>query len=298
MAITVDWENKVINIPKSFMTFVSPILYNLDVNALRIALKDLEDDIEGMPYDDTHRHNSPVVLAGVTYARAFEVINGYTVTFEDGQYVVSCSGANHNLSDVKTLNQVSLVIGNAAGLVQVSSGGGGSLTASEVWTYNNRVLTSAAPPTSAQIVTAIDATSTKLDVPISTRLAASDYTVPPTAGANATAARIEMDANSTRLTALAADMAIALGDLGQIQTDIGALSIPTAAAIAADVWSHLIEAGYSAEEILKLIASYGQGNATGLESGSPVFKSIDGTKNRITATYLNGVRTVTARDVT
>lgn len=120
------------------MTLVTPTLYELDVNALRLALKDLEDDPDGMFAVDTHRHNTAVSLSGVTYARIFEVINGYTVEFEDGQYAVRCAGANHNLADVKVLNQVSLIIGNSAGLVEVGTGGSGSSptaaqVASAVW---------------------------------------------------------------------------------------------------------------------------------------------------------------------
>jgi hypothetical protein len=128
MAITVNWATKVINVPTSFLTLVSGgggpgSLYELDVNALRLALKDIEDG-EGMPYLDTHRHNSPTTLGGVTYARTFEIINGYTVKFDDtvpgvDHYTVRCAGANHNLADVKVLNTVSLIVGNSAGLIAV-----------------------------------------------------------------------------------------------------------------------------------------------------------------------------------
>lgn len=95
----------------------SPEVRELDVNALRLALKGLEDDPDGMPFPSTHNHNTEITLAGLTYARAVEIINGYTVQFEDGQYTVNCVGANHNLSDVKVANQVSLIVNNAAGLI-------------------------------------------------------------------------------------------------------------------------------------------------------------------------------------
>lgn len=62
------------------------------------------------------------------------------------------------------------------------------------------------------------------------------------------------------------------------------------------VWGAIIESGFSSAEILKLIAAATQGNATGLESGAPVFKGLDGTTDRITATYASGTRTVTGRD--
>lgn len=63
------------------------------------------------------------------------------------------------------------------------------------------------------------------------------------------------------------------------------------------VWSAIIESGFTSAQILKLIASATQGAATGLESGNPVFKSLDGTTDRITGTYTSGTRNVTARNV-
>jgi len=121
MIISINHLTKVIFIPKTSLTFLSGVLYELDVDAFRLALKDYEDDPDGMALIDTHRHNSIVSLGGVNYAQTFEIINGYTVEFEDGQYAVNCTGANHNLADVKVPNQVSLIVGNSAGLVVVQS---------------------------------------------------------------------------------------------------------------------------------------------------------------------------------
>jgi len=70
----------------------------------------------------------------------------------------------------------------------------------------------------------------------------------------------------------------------------------TAQTIRDAVWAAVLESGYSASDILRLIAAATQGSATGLEDGSPVFKSMDGTIDRITATYSAGTRTVTDRD--
>lgn len=128
MAISINHSTLVITIPQSFLTLVSGSLYQLDVNALRLALKDLEDDAVNMDLPDTHRHSTQVTLSGVVYARVVEIINGFTVTFEDGQYAVRCVGANHNLADVKNLNQVSLIIGNSAGLINGQ--------ASDFWGYS------------------------------------------------------------------------------------------------------------------------------------------------------------------
>jgi hypothetical protein len=65
---------------------------------------------------------------------------------------------------------------------------------------------------------------------------------------------------------------------------------------ASNPWIEVIESGLTAAEILRLIAAAVQGNATGLESGSPVFKGLDGTTDRITATYSSGTRNVTGRN--
>ena len=200
MAVSINWLTRVITIPFADLAPVGPGLYELDVNALRLELKGIEDGEEGMAFPDTHRHNAPVELSGVTYARTLEVINGYSVTFEylGTPYTVRCVGANHNLADVKTVNPVSLVVGNAAGLIAVSTTGG-------------------------------------------------------PAG-------------------------------------------PTAAAVAEAVWQRMIEAGLSAEAMLRLLAAQAAGNATGLEGPTTAFKSLDGTKDRIVGTVAGGTRTVTARD--
>jgi hypothetical protein len=135
MAISINWLTRVITIPISFMTLISGgggagSLYELDVDAFRLALKDIEDDDAGMTNDDTHRHNPEVTLAGVTYARTFEIINNYTVTFEElgggAHYTVRCVGANHNIADALNFNSVNLIIGNAAGLIvkEINTGSG------------------------------------------------------------------------------------------------------------------------------------------------------------------------------
>lgn len=127
MAISIDWGTKVITIPKADMTQIQTVPFEireLDLDAFRLALKELEDSDEGMMFPDTHRHNTTVTLAGITLARVVEIINGYTVTFEDGQYAVNAIGANCNLADVMNLNQVSLRTFNSAGLQVVSVGSG------------------------------------------------------------------------------------------------------------------------------------------------------------------------------
>lgn len=128
MAISITWGTKVINIPKTYLTLVSGTFYTMDTDALRKDLKDLEDDEQGMAHPDTHRHNVPVTIAGVTYARTIEIINGYTITFEDGQYTVQLNGSNNNFWDVGggilNQNQVQVIPTNSAGLISITSGSG------------------------------------------------------------------------------------------------------------------------------------------------------------------------------
>ncbi len=156
MAISINWSTKVISIPQADLTPVSGTLYELDVDVFRLALKTIEDGEEGMAFPDTHRHNTAVTLSGVTYARTFEVINGYTITFEDtgSPYTVRMVGANHNIADVTNYtSEVSLIVGNSAGLIAVDSGGGGSApTAAEIAAEVLAVLQATAIPVDVQQV--------------------------------------------------------------------------------------------------------------------------------------------------
>lgn len=119
MAISVDPFTDIIYIPKADLTLVqaSPEVRQLDLNAFHLWLRDWEDSSEGIPRPKTHNHSTEVELSGLNYARIVEILSPYTVEFEDGQYTVNCTGANHNISDKKVANQVSLIVNNAAGLI-------------------------------------------------------------------------------------------------------------------------------------------------------------------------------------
>lgn len=132
MTISIDWSTRVIFVPKSSLTHLSGALYELDINEFRQALKDHEDNVDGMVNPDTHKHNTSVLLDGVTYARIIEIINGYTVTFEDGQYAVKLIGANSNISSVTNINQVSIRTANSAGLIEVETESGGSCDENDI----------------------------------------------------------------------------------------------------------------------------------------------------------------------
>lgn len=121
----VDWPNKIINVYKADMVLIDPgpprEIYQLDTDALRLALKDLEDDEQGMAWPDTHQHNTPVTVSGVTLARVIEFINGYVITFENDNYAVNLVGSNNNIADVVTVNLVQVRSNNSTGLQDLNS---------------------------------------------------------------------------------------------------------------------------------------------------------------------------------
>lgn len=124
MAITIDWTTRIIAVPKADMTLIQSVpteVRELNLNSFRISLKDIEDNVDGIPNVDTHSHNTEVILSGITYARVLEIINGYTVTFEDDQYAVNLVGANSNVGDNVNVNQVSVRTSNSAGLISSSA---------------------------------------------------------------------------------------------------------------------------------------------------------------------------------
>lgn len=121
MAISVNYQTRVIFVPKADLTLIqaSPVeVRELDLNWFRLKLKDWEDEMGGMVMPSTHNHVAPIEVGGVTLARVVELINGYTVTFEDGQYAVNLTGANSNVGDKVNVNQVSVRSANSAGLLQ------------------------------------------------------------------------------------------------------------------------------------------------------------------------------------
>lgn len=130
MAISIDWKTKVITVPQADLTPVSGSLYDLDTDAFRLDLKALESTSDGMAFERTHRHNTQYVIVGVTYARAIEIINDYSIEFEDtgSLYSVRLVGSNNNFFDIQNgilvQNLVQVIPGNSAGLQMVSTGSG------------------------------------------------------------------------------------------------------------------------------------------------------------------------------
>lgn len=119
MPISINHLTRVIYVPQDYLTSLGGSNYGLDVNQFRLAVKVWEASEVGETMPDAIRHNTEVTLAGITFARTVEIINGYSVEFEDGIYSVTLSGANTNLPDVLVLNGVSVRSANSAGMIVV-----------------------------------------------------------------------------------------------------------------------------------------------------------------------------------
>lgn len=117
MATTVNPITGEILVPRADMPVVqvSPEIRELDVDAWRLELHAIADDVDMRPWPKMFLHNTQYILSGITYVRAMQIIDPYYVTFEDGQYAVRLVGGNNNILDVKTANQVSLLAANSAG---------------------------------------------------------------------------------------------------------------------------------------------------------------------------------------
>jgi len=122
--ISIDWDTYTIHIPKLFSAQIQTVpseVRSMDLNLLRIALKDIEDSAVGMAYPDTHSHNTTIEVGGVILSRVIAILEPYTITFEDGPYAINLVGANSNVGDRVNVNQVSVRSANSAGLQDLST---------------------------------------------------------------------------------------------------------------------------------------------------------------------------------
>ena len=126
MALSVDPSTLIITVPKADLTLVSGTLYEMDTNAFRLAVETLLSSEAYMWMPTAIRHNTQVTVAGTTFARTIEMINGYSVQFENGTYSVRLAGSNNNLFDVENgilqQNSVQVIAQNSAGLITVNTG--------------------------------------------------------------------------------------------------------------------------------------------------------------------------------
>lgn len=113
----------------------------------------------------------------------------------------------------------------------------------------------------------------------------------------------DIDGTATGLGALLASL-VGDGDIDLTPTAVGELDADlvvtgtglTTANVGAAVWARVIEAGFTAEQVLRILAAVNAGSASGLESGSPSFTGIDGATERVAGTYSGGTRTIDTLD--
>lgn len=127
MALSLNPATKLISIPQADLTFVSGQLYTLDTDAFRKNVMTLLASEAYIWMPDAYRHNTQVTVAGTTYARTIEFINGYSVQFQDtgAAYTVRLEGSNNNIFDVQNgiltpTPLVTVISTNAAGLIDVA----------------------------------------------------------------------------------------------------------------------------------------------------------------------------------
>jgi len=120
MTISIDYTTFIIHVPRADLSLVQSVpteIRSMNLNWFRLEVKAIEDTALGMPYPDVTNHNTEVALGGLTYARTIEILDPYTITFEDGQYAVDLPGANSNVADKTNVNQVSVRPQNSAGMI-------------------------------------------------------------------------------------------------------------------------------------------------------------------------------------
>lgn len=124
----ISWGSKTINVYQADMVLIQTVpsvIYRLDLDIFRLELKNIEDSSDGMAFPRTHKHNTTVSVGGATLARVIEIVNGYTVSFEETgtPYRVNTVGANSNIGERINLGagQVSVSTSNSAGLQDLNS---------------------------------------------------------------------------------------------------------------------------------------------------------------------------------
>jgi len=94
--------------------------------------------------------------------------------------------------------------------------------------------------------------------------------------------------------------------VGEINTELvsehgdgywNASEVPSAALVAATVWASIIESGYDAAEILRLLSAIAVGDATGMEGPDVEYFGLDGVTTRVTGTITDETRDATIVDL-
>ena len=139
MAISLDPDTRRFTVPEGDLTLVGGTLYSLDTDAFR---KEVTSLLSSEPYiwmPDAYIHNTEVTVAGTTFARTIEFINGYSVEFDDagGAYSVRLEGSNNNIFDIQNgilvQNLIQVIPTNSAGLIRGDEPTSPAAVATAVW---------------------------------------------------------------------------------------------------------------------------------------------------------------------
>lgn len=116
MVLTANWVTKIITVPKSELALISGTRYSITVDYWFQLLRELNASIQGVIETVSiplYENTSPTT----TTPRITDVINGYTVVFEDGLYSVEFTDGNTNIREVEIKNQVSVGTNNTSALI-------------------------------------------------------------------------------------------------------------------------------------------------------------------------------------
>jgi hypothetical protein len=123
VALVFDYNTRIIQIPKADLLLVSTVpseVRQLDINDLRLWLHDEQDDERGIVFVKMFDNQPPKTISGVTLARVLEILDPWTIEFDDtggtDLYSVNIVGGNSNLADVIVKNTVGVNTANSAGL--------------------------------------------------------------------------------------------------------------------------------------------------------------------------------------
>ena len=121
MAVTINYQTYVINVPKSDTQFVETnVNTGLEVRQIDITifgklLADIQDNAPDVWAPTAYSYTQPADIGGTQLAPVLLILAPYTVTFEDDQYAINIVGGNTNLPDFTNVNQVSIRPNNSAG---------------------------------------------------------------------------------------------------------------------------------------------------------------------------------------
>ena len=144
MAVTLDHNTLIFSVPQADLTLVGGSLYECDTNWLKQQMMAILASAEGIEKEDAFIHFQEYTVVGVTYARAIQIINGYSIEFTpDSAWSVRLAGSNNNFFDVENgilvQNQVQVIAQNSAGLID-GNAGSNHLTLGQFMTFKKMTL--------------------------------------------------------------------------------------------------------------------------------------------------------------